>query len=212
VKRETAEGNLDRTGKPLKFKSDVDSNWTVRDDVPFYGMKEHAAIDVESGLILSTYLSQASEHDTNYFQSVAVRGIQGKEVPPKVYADKGYCSQDNREFLSQNQMADGIMAPPRRGQEYYVYAFKSALSQRVYIGQTDDMNNRLLSHNAGYVNSTRNETPWELIAYQVFSTREEARWMEYNLKRSLGKRNKWVEQNGLGATPSEGARITGMRS
>jgi transposase, IS5 family len=108
-KRETAEGNLDRTGKPLKFKSDVDSNWTVRDDVPFYGMKEHAAIDVESGLILSTYLSKASEHDTNYFQSVAVRGMQGQEMPPKVYADKGYCSQDNREFLHLNQMADGIM-------------------------------------------------------------------------------------------------------
>ena len=40
-----------------------------RDEVPFYGMKEHAAIDVESGLILSTYMSKASEHDTNYFQA-----------------------------------------------------------------------------------------------------------------------------------------------
>jgi IS5 family transposase len=108
-KRETTEGNLDRTGKPLKFKSDIDSNWTVRDEVPFYGMKEHAAIDVESGLILSTYLSKASEHDTNYFQSAAVRGMQGKKKPPKVYADKGYCSQDNREFLQMNKMADGIM-------------------------------------------------------------------------------------------------------
>jgi IS5 family transposase len=108
-KRKTAEGNLDRTGKPLKFKSDVDSNWTVRDEIPFYGMKEHAAIDVQSGLILSTYMSKASEHDTNYFQSVAVRGMQGQKMPPKVYADKGYCSQDNREFLSMNEMADGIM-------------------------------------------------------------------------------------------------------
>jgi transposase, IS5 family len=109
AKRETTEGKLDRTGNPLKFKSDVDSNWTVRDDIPFYGMKEHAAIDVGSGLILSTYMSKASEHDTNYFQSVAVRGMQGQEMPPKVYADKGYCSQDNREFLHMNQMADGIM-------------------------------------------------------------------------------------------------------
>jgi putative endonuclease len=155
-------------------------------------------------------------------------------MPPKIYdsvpegttpqrADKGYCSQDNREFLTLNNLADGIMAPPPlparrpsrpegRGKEYYVYALKSALSQRVYIGQTDDMNNRLLSHNSGYVKSTRNETPWELIVYQVFSTREEARWMEYNLKRSLGKRNKWVEQNELGATPSEGVRITLMPS
>jgi IS5 family transposase len=30
-------------------------------------------------------------------------------MPPKIYADKGYCGRDNREFLSQNQMADGIM-------------------------------------------------------------------------------------------------------
>jgi hypothetical protein len=66
---------LDRTGKPLTFKSDVDSNWTVRDEGPFHGMKEPAAIDVESGLILSTYLSKASEHGINYFQSVAVRGM-----------------------------------------------------------------------------------------------------------------------------------------
>lgn len=108
-KRETAEGNLDRKGKPLKFKSDIDSNWTVRDEVPFYGMKEHAAIDVESGLILSTYMSKASEHDTNYFQSIAVRGMQGREMPPKAYADKGYCSQDNREFLHMNRISDGIM-------------------------------------------------------------------------------------------------------
>jgi transposase, IS5 family len=48
-KRETAEGNLDRTGKSLKFKSDVDSDWTVRNEVPFYGMKEHTATDVGSG-------------------------------------------------------------------------------------------------------------------------------------------------------------------
>ena len=109
AKRETAEGNLDRTGKPLKYKSDIDSNWTIRDDEPFYGMKEHAAIDVESGLILSTYMSKASEHDTKYFQSIAVRGMQGREMPPKAYADKGYCSQDNREFLQMNRIADGIM-------------------------------------------------------------------------------------------------------
>jgi hypothetical protein len=54
------------------------------------------------------HLSKASEHDTNYFPSVALRGRQGKKMPPKVYADKGYCSQDNREFLHMNQMADVI--------------------------------------------------------------------------------------------------------
>ena len=80
-------------------------------------------------------------------EGVAVRGMQGQEMPPKIYdsvpegttprrADKGYCSQDNRDFLSMNEIADGIMAPPRRGHNYYVYALKSSLSQRIYFGQT----------------------------------------------------------------------------
>ena len=30
-------------------------------------------------------------------------------MSPKVYADKGYCSRDNREFLTLNNLADGIM-------------------------------------------------------------------------------------------------------
>jgi IS5 family transposase len=40
---------------------------------------------------------------------VVVKGMQGKENPPKIYADKGYCGQDNRKFLSRNEIADGIM-------------------------------------------------------------------------------------------------------
>jgi hypothetical protein len=35
----------------------------------------------------------------------------------------------------------------------------------------------------GYVKSTKDGAPWELIAIQVVSSREEARWIEYNLKK-----------------------------
>ena len=108
-KRETPEGNKDKNGKPLKFRSDIESDWVVRNEKPFYGMKENTSIDVESGLVLSTWVSKASEHDTNFFQVVAVKGMHGKENPPKIYADKGYCGQDNRRFLSRNEISDGIM-------------------------------------------------------------------------------------------------------
>jgi transposase, IS5 family len=80
-KRETAEGNRDKNGKPLKYRSDLESDWVVRNEKPFYGMKENASIDVDSGL---------------------------KNLP-KIYADKGYCGQDNRRFLSRNKIGDGIM-------------------------------------------------------------------------------------------------------
>ncbi len=67
----------------MRFGRDLESDWTKRKDEPFYGMKEHASVDVISGLV--------------------------KKLPPKVYADKGYHGQANREFLHINDIADGIM-------------------------------------------------------------------------------------------------------
>ena len=43
-KRETAEGNLDKNGKPLKFSRDLESDWVTIDDKPHYGQKEHAPV------------------------------------------------------------------------------------------------------------------------------------------------------------------------
>jgi IS5 family transposase len=98
-----------KTQRAMRFQRDLDSDWTVKNDKPVFGMKEHASIDVESGLVLSTCVSRASEHDTNYFQYAVVKGIHGKKLPEKVYADKGYCSETNRQFLKLNGIDDGIM-------------------------------------------------------------------------------------------------------
>jgi len=72
------------------------------------------SVDVISGLVISTLLSPASEHDTNYLQYMVVNGIHTKKLPPKVYADKGYHEQTNREFLHINDIADGIMRKDER--------------------------------------------------------------------------------------------------
>lgn len=97
------------TQRAMRFERDFDSDWTVKNNNPIFGMKEHASIDVKSGLVLSTCVSRASEHDTNYFSYVVVKGIHEKNLPDVVYADKGYCSRSNRKFLSMNCIGDGIM-------------------------------------------------------------------------------------------------------
>lgn len=71
-------------------------------------------MDVISGLVRSKLLSPASDHDTNYLQYVVVNGIHFKKLPSKVYADKGYHGQANREFLHINDIADGIMRKDKR--------------------------------------------------------------------------------------------------
>jgi IS5 family transposase len=98
-----------KTRQSMRFQRDLDSDWTVRNNQPVFGMKEHASLDVASGLVLSTMVSTASEHDTNYFQYAVAKAIHGKELPPKVYADKGYCGETNRTFLAMNGIGDGIM-------------------------------------------------------------------------------------------------------
>jgi IS5 family transposase len=102
------------TDEPVKFRRDLEADWTVKNDIPVYGMKEHASIDVESGLVLSMVLSRASEHDTNYFQYVVIKSLHTRKMLPKVYADKGYHGRANREFLHINDMADGIMRKDER--------------------------------------------------------------------------------------------------
>ena len=108
-KRNKPEGKLDKKGNPLKFSRDVESDWTVKNDVPHYGLKEHASVDVENGFVLATTLTPASVHDTNYLPYLAIASCHTKEPIKKIYADKGYYGEPNRSFLHLNDIEDGIM-------------------------------------------------------------------------------------------------------
>ena len=109
AKRKAKAQQRKKTRQSMRFERDLASDWTVKNNKPVFGMKEHAAIDVTSGLVLSTMVSKASEHDTNYLQYVVTKAIHGNNLPPKVYADKGYSGRPNRDFLSMNGISDGIM-------------------------------------------------------------------------------------------------------
>jgi len=108
-KRNTPEGKLDKKGRPLKFSRDVESDWTVKNEEPHYGLKEHSSVDVSNGFILATTLTRASVHDTNYLPYLTIASCHTKDPIEKVYADKGYCGQPNRRFLHLNKISDGIM-------------------------------------------------------------------------------------------------------
>ncbi len=114
INQQRQQEKKDGKDKPMKFSRDLESDWTVKNDVPVYGMKEHASIDVGSGLVLTTVLSRASKHDTNYFQYVVIKSMHTRKMLPVVYVDKGYHGQPNREFLHINDMKDGIMRKDER--------------------------------------------------------------------------------------------------
>jgi putative endonuclease len=65
---------------------------------------------------------------------------------------------------------------------YYVYVLQSERDNRYYIGQTNNVDERLQRHNNGEVQSTRNRRPLVLIHKEKFETRRDAMKREKYLK------------------------------
>jgi len=84
------EGKLDKNGKPKKYSRDLDSDWVVQKDKPHYGLKEHAAVDVNHGFILATTMTPSSVNNTNLHQYCTVYSRHTKQPIEIVFADKGY--------------------------------------------------------------------------------------------------------------------------
>ena len=108
-KRNSPEGKLDKNGNPLKYQRDLESDWTVKNDVPHYGLKEHASVDVNNGFVLATMMTPASHHDSPYLPWCTIYSLHTDQNLEKVYADKGYFGEPNRNFLTLNKIEDGIM-------------------------------------------------------------------------------------------------------
>ncbi len=70
---------------------------------------------------------------------------------------------------------------------FTVYILKSELHERYYIGQTNDIEKRLIRHNKGYVKSTKAYIPWTLVYVEDFKTRNESVSRELELKRWKSK-------------------------
>lgn len=65
---------------------------------------------------------------------------------------------------------------------YYTYILQSLLYVRYYIGQTNNLNDRLNRHNTGQVLSTKAYKPWNLVYKKEYATRSEAIKYEKYLK------------------------------
>ncbi|MEZ5068520.1 MAG: GIY-YIG nuclease family protein [Bacteroidia bacterium] len=65
---------------------------------------------------------------------------------------------------------------------YWVYILYSEKGQRYYIGQTQDVAERLERHNCGYEKSTSPYRPYKLVCKIEKPTRGEAMQLEKKLK------------------------------
>lgn len=65
---------------------------------------------------------------------------------------------------------------------YYVYVLKSLKDKELYIGFSNDLKERFKKHSKGYVTSTKERRPLELIYYESYKSEKDARTRETKLK------------------------------
>ena len=71
---------------------------------------------------------------------------------------------------------------------FYTYVLKSNKDNKLYIGWTDDLKNRIKQHQSGLVISTKNRLPINLVYYEACLNKENAIKREKEFKTGFGRR------------------------
>lgn len=64
----------------------------------------------------------------------------------------------------------------------FVYIIQSIKTGEYYVGSAEDIERRLLQHNAGNVLATKHKRPYELVFSQEFDNTQAARKAEMRIK------------------------------
>ncbi|MCK6609242.1 MAG: GIY-YIG nuclease family protein [Bacteroidia bacterium] len=70
---------------------------------------------------------------------------------------------------------------------FFVYILYSRTKDRFYIGQTDNLEERLISHNSGKSTYTSRVSDWEIVYVEEFETRTLSRKRENEIKRKKSR-------------------------
>jgi putative endonuclease len=79
------------------------------------------------------------------------------------------------------------MNPDSDPKFYYVYILRSKTGGQWYTGYTEDLRKRFKEHNDGKSQYTKNRGPYELIYYESYRNKDDARSRELQIKSGTGK-------------------------
>ena len=75
---------------------------------------------------------------------------------------------------------------------YYVYVLQNSHSGQFYIGQTNNLEDRVKRHNEGRAGYTKNKGKWNLYYFEEYQTRSTATKREKEIKSKKSRR--YIEQ------------------
>ena len=75
----------------------------------------------------------------------------------------------------------------RYGMFYYTYVLVSGIDNSFYTGWTNNLKERVIKHNKGLVQATKNRRPFKLIYFEACLSKENAIAREKQLKSGFGR-------------------------
>jgi IS5 family transposase len=115
-----------------KSQKDLDARWTKKNNVSYYGYKNHVKVDAKSKLIVKYEVTDASVHDSQVLENL----LDEKDADEDFSGDSAYSGENQRNIISQKEMNDktckkGYRNNPLTEQEIATNREKSRIRSRV---------------------------------------------------------------------------------
>lgn len=85
-------------------QKDVDAKWTRKNNVNYYGYKNHIKCDSKSKLIVKYWVSDASVHDSNATEIL----LDEKDRGEAFYADSAYSGEPQEKIIAAKEMSNKV--------------------------------------------------------------------------------------------------------
>lgn len=85
-------------------QKDTDARWTKKNNVNFYGYKNHVKADAKSKLIVKYLVTDASVHDSQSLEDLLDEKDQGQEF----YADSAYTGESAEKVYTKNKVINKV--------------------------------------------------------------------------------------------------------
>jgi IS5 family transposase len=115
-----------------KSQKDLDGRWTKKNNVSYYGYKNHIKVDSKSKLIVKYEVTDASVHDSQVLESL----LEDHDSYEDLYGDSAYRGETQQNSISEKEMIDktckkGYKNNPLTEQDKAINREKSRIRSRV---------------------------------------------------------------------------------
>jgi len=88
----------------VKSQKDMDARWTKKNDVNYFGYKNHVKEDAKSKLLVKYIVTDASVHDSQVTKDL----LDEKDKEEDLYADSAYSGEPQEKIISEKSMNNQV--------------------------------------------------------------------------------------------------------